>query len=95
MVKALNITIRDHNFIFCFAYFFIFPSVHFYFDILSPVFLELGRLMLSVSRWFNCFAASFHQAMKPILPIGYVECRKMYLNTKAVKSEKMVSFMKT
>ena len=48
MVKVLNITISDRNFIFCFAYFFVRASVHFYFDILSPVFLELGRLMLSV-----------------------------------------------
>jgi len=42
------ITIGDRNFIFCFAYFFVRASVHVYFDILSPVFLELGRLMLSV-----------------------------------------------
>ena len=48
MVKVLNITINDRNFIFCFAYFFVRPSVHVYFDILRPVFLELGRLMLSV-----------------------------------------------
>ena len=48
MVKVLNITISDRNFNFCFAYFFIHASVHFYFDMLSPVFLELGRLMLSV-----------------------------------------------
>ena len=48
MVKVLNITISDRNFIFCFAYFFVHASVHVFFDILSPVFLELGRLMLSV-----------------------------------------------
>ena len=47
-VKVLNITISDRNFIFCFAYFFVRASVHVYFDILSLVFLELGRLMLSV-----------------------------------------------
>ena len=95
MVKVLNITISDLNFIFLFAYFFICASVHFYFDIVSPVFLALGRLMLSVSQWFNCFAASFHQVMKPILSIVFVERRKMYLNTQAVKTEKMVSFMNT
>ena len=50
MVKVLNITISDLNFIFLFAYFFICASVHFYFDIVSPVFLALGRLMLSVSQ---------------------------------------------
>ena len=48
MVKVLNITISDRNFIFCFAYFFVRTLVHFYFDILSAVFLELGRLVLSV-----------------------------------------------
>ena len=47
MVKVLNITISDRNFIYCFAYFFVCALVHVYFDILSPVFLELGRLMLS------------------------------------------------
>ena len=46
MVKVLNITISDRNFIFCFAYLFVRASVHVYFDISSPVFLELGRLML-------------------------------------------------
>ena len=46
MVKALNITISDRNFIFCFAYLFVRASVHVYFDIFkSPVFLELGTLM--------------------------------------------------
>ena len=97
MVKVLSITIRDRNFIFCFAYCFVRASVHVYFVILSPVFLELGRLIRSVSRWFNCFAASFHQAMKPILSIVYVECRtwKMYINTLVAKTEKMVSFIKT
>ena len=76
MVKVLNITISDRNFIYCFAYFFVCASVHVYFDILSPVFLELGRLMLSVClAMIDCFAASFHQAMKPILAIVYVECR--------------------
>ena len=35
--------------------------------------------------------------MKPILSIVYVECRtwKMYIKTLVVKTEKMVSFMKT
>ena len=48
MVKVLNITISDRNFIFCFAYLFVRASVHVYFDILSPVFLDLGRLMLMI-----------------------------------------------
>ena len=48
MVKVLNITISDRNFIFCFAYFFRLRIVHVYFDILSPVYLGLGRLRLSV-----------------------------------------------
>ena len=30
---------------------------------------------LTVSRWFDSSAISFHQAMKPILSIVYVECR--------------------
>ena len=42
MVKVVNITISDRNFIFCFSYFFVRASVHLYFDFLSPVFLELG-----------------------------------------------------
>ena len=49
MVKVLNITISDRNFIFCFAYFFVRASVHFYFDILrTPAFLELGKLMFII-----------------------------------------------
>ena len=47
MVKVLNITISDRNFIFCFAYLFVRASVLVYFDISSPVFLELGSRMLS------------------------------------------------
>ena len=47
MVKVLNIAFSYRN---CFAYFFVRTSVHVYSDILSPVFLELGRLMLSVSQ---------------------------------------------
>ena len=74
MVKVLNITISDRNFIFCFAYFFVRPPVHVYFDILSPCDIH-DSCHLSVLQLFDCFAASFHQAMKPILSIVYVECR--------------------
>ena len=47
MVKFLNVTISDRNFIFCFAYFFVRPSVHVYFDILSPVILMIHVICLS------------------------------------------------
>ena len=51
MVKVLNylnITISDRDFIFCFALFFRLRIGTCVLDILSPVFLELDRLMLSL-----------------------------------------------
>ena len=47
MVKFLNITISDRNFIFCFAYFFVRPLVHVYFNILSPVIFMIHVICLS------------------------------------------------
>ena len=76
MVKVLKITISDRNFIFCFAYFFVRASVHVY-SIFSVLYFSslVDWCYLSVSRWFDSSAISFHQAMKPILSIVYVECR--------------------
>ena len=75
MVKVLNITISDRNFIFCLAYFFVRASVHVYFDILSPVIFMIHVICLSHNySTAVCFATSFHQAMKPILSIVYEQC---------------------